>query len=112
MVRTNTLLKQYESALKEKNIPTYLIKRSQSEDTRSQGIRLATMHRVKGLEFDYVIVASVNKDIILLKLAEDEMFCSDQEPEYCERALLHVAATRAKKDVLVTSYGAKSPYIT
>ncbi len=111
VVRTNALLKQYESALGKRSIATCLIKRSQPEDTRSRGLRIATMHRVKGLEFDYVVVASVNRDIVPLRYQEEEVFSSAQESEYRERALLHVAATRARKELLITSYGDRSPFL-
>jgi len=111
VVRTNALLKQYEKTLKEKNFPVHLIKRSQPEDQKIRGLRLATMHRVKGLEFDYVIAASVNKDVVPLKVSDDEIFSSSLESENRERALLHVAATRARKELLVTSYGERSPFV-
>ncbi len=34
-------------------------------------VRLATMHRVKGLEFDRVVMASVNADLVPLPAALD-----------------------------------------
>jgi len=64
VARTNELLKQYESALSERGLTTYSIRRSEAEDRRSPGLRLATMHRVKGLEFDRVIIAGVNEGIV------------------------------------------------
>lgn len=110
VARTNELLKQYENSLKENGFESYLIRRSQAEDRRSQGVRLATMHRVKGLEFDRVIIAAVNDGIIPYKGVENET--SDPvvraESEVHERSLLYVAATRAKKEVLVTSFGQPS----
>ena len=72
------------------------------------------MHRVKGLEFDVVIIAGVNDGIVPLEL--DANPSSDPviriERENRERALLYVAATRAKKEVVVTSFGKKSPYLS
>ena len=67
VARTHDLLKQYEGALKGKGKETYFIRRSEAEDRRKAGIRLATMHRVKGLEFDRVIIAGVNDGIVPLK---------------------------------------------
>ena len=113
VARTNELIRQYESALKEEGITTYLIRRSEAEDRRSPGLRLATMHRVKGLEFDHVIIAGVNRGTVPLEIALEES--SDPlvktESEVHERALLYVAATRAKKDVLVTSFGEPSAFL-
>jgi superfamily I DNA/RNA helicase len=74
---------------------------------------MATMHRVKGLEFDRVIIAGVNDGIIPYRGAGSES--SDpvvqREAEWQERALLYVAATRARQDVLVTSFGKPSIFL-
>jgi superfamily I DNA/RNA helicase len=113
VARTNDLLKQYESALQERGLETYFVRRSQAEDRRSLGVRLATMHRVKGLEFDRVIVAAVNEGVVPLEaggcLSADTTVRRDWETQ--ERALLYVAATRAKKEVLITGFGQPSRFI-
>ena len=113
VARTHNLLKQYEGALRSKGIDTYFIKQSEPEDRNNAGIRLATMHRVKGLEFDRVIIAGVNHDIVPLSNSwnqvSDQM--TKQENEIRERALLYVAATRAKQEVIVTSFGKPSKFI-
>jgi len=113
VARTNDLLKQYESALQERGIKTYLVKRSVAEDRKAAGLRLATMHRVKGLEFDDVIIASVNEGVVPLQYSSIGTSSSDlrEETEYLERALLYVSATRAKKKVLMTSYGESTPFL-
>jgi len=113
VARTHDLLKQYEGALKFKGLDTYFIKRSEAENRRKQGIRLATMHRVKGLEFDRVIIAGVNKGIVPFEnkwiKTSDKVIRLASETQ--ERALLYVAATRAKKEVVVTSFGEPSKFI-
>jgi len=113
VARTNDLLKQYESALEERGIKTYLIKRSVAEDRKTSGLRLATMHRVKGLEFDEVIIASLNKGIMPLESSaiSDIISVSDNDHENLERALLYVSTTRTKKKVLMTNYGESSPFL-
>lgn len=113
VTRTNDLLKQYEAALQERDIKTYLVKRSVAEDRKAVGLRLATMHRVKGLEFDDVIIASVNEGVMPLQSASFGDPSSDlaEENENLERALLYVSATRAKKKVLMTSFGKKSKFL-
>jgi len=67
LARTHDLLKQYEGALKAKGKEIYFVKRSEAEDRRKQGIRLATIHRVKGREFDRGIIAGVNDGIVPLE---------------------------------------------
>ena len=111
--RTNSLLKQYADELASRGIATCFVKPDQEENRNSPGIRLATMHRVKGLEFDTMIVAAVNDGVMPLPKA---MSGSDavtlKEQEKSERALLYVAVTRARKQVLVTGHGRMSKWIT
>lgn len=113
VARTHSLLKQYESDLKQKGIDTYFIRRSEPEDQTTPGLRMATMHRVKGLEFDRVIIAGINDGIVPYEGygagSSDSAVRRDSEIQ--ERALLYVAATRAKKEVLVTSFGEMSKFL-
>ena len=83
-----------------------------SPDESSGGVRLATMHRVKGLEFDRMVIASVNHDVVPSAAAvQDENGSVRAAAETSERALLYVAATRAKKELSVLSYGTRSPFL-
>ena len=66
------------------------------------GVRLATVHRVKGLEWPHVIVLSANAGLMPHRLA------SDVEEE---RRVFHVAITRCSQTVLVVSDGRPSPFI-
>jgi DNA helicase-2/ATP-dependent DNA helicase PcrA len=58
------------------------------------GVTLSTVHRVKGMEWDRVVVAGVTEGILPHRLAEDE-----EE----ERRVLHVAITRGRHRVVVLS---------
>lgn len=113
VARTHNLLEQYETALAAKGITTYPIRRNRPEDRSAPGVRIATMHRVKGLEFDRVMIAGVNRDIVPLAAAmrDCDSDIAKKEIENRERALLYVAATRAKKEVIITSFGGKSPFL-
>jgi superfamily I DNA/RNA helicase len=111
VARTYALLDQYESALDAKGINHARIQ--QSDDPGKRGLRTATMHRVKGLEFDAIIIAGVNDDIVPLAVATADID-SDYarlEAETKERSLLYVAATRAKNHVLITCGGQPSRFI-
>ena len=113
VARTNELIGQFESAIKTHGIPSYRIRRSIAEDRKSVGLRLATMHRVKGLEFDYVIVGGVSDGVVPLVASgtsETDGF-EAAENEKRERALLYVAVTRAKRGALITCHGKKSPFL-
>jgi mRNA-degrading endonuclease RelE of RelBE toxin-antitoxin system len=113
VTRTNQLLKSYGEALSQKDISFYFIKRSAPEDRRTEGLRLATMHRVKGLEFETIIIAGANDGIIpydkALSYTSDPTVKSDAEIQ--ERSLLYVSATRAKKELLITSFGKPSRFL-
>jgi superfamily I DNA/RNA helicase len=113
-LRTNNLLKQYESALQSMSLPTKRIQRNQPDNHFDEGIRLGTMHRVKGLQFNYMILPSLNQDTVPLQTALER--CGDaasrEQFGIGERCLLHVAATRAKKQVFVSFHGEPSPYVS
>ena len=66
------------------------------------GVTLATVHRVKGQEWPFVIVHHADADQFPHRLADDV-----EE----ERRLFHVAITRASRDVLVVPSDKPSPFI-
>lgn len=111
--RTNSLIDDYANLFAANNIPTYAIRRSKIDDRSIDGIRIATMHRIKGLEFQIMFIVAVNKDIIPLKYSQKEFEDEISSEEYIksEKCLLYVALTRAQKEVFVTSYGKKSEFI-
>lgn len=113
VLRTNALLEAYSDALEAKGVPTYRIKRDQAEDHAAPGLRIATMHRVKGLEFDRMVIAGVNDGVVpLTEAMESDDESVREEGEFMERALLYVAATRAKRELLVTCNGTPSPWLS
>lgn len=95
--------------LSSKGVTTVLLNQ-QTDNRNMEGIRLATMHRVKGLEFRYMFLAGINKDVVPLRIAvgntEDPVEL--QQNELNERALLHVAATRAVQGLYVSYSGMAS----
>ena len=86
----------------------------QVDDRSKNGVRVATMHRTKGLEFDHVVMASVNLEFVPFKSILDKAAdaSSRQAIETNERSLIYVAATRAKKELLILSYGSPSRFLT
>ena len=113
VARTKHSRDQYGKALKAAGIDTLVIASNSSDKSGVPGLRLATMHRVKGLEFDIVFIAGVNDGAIPLSARdidpEDEYAL--EEGETRERSLLYVAATRAKREVVITSSGKASKWI-
>ena len=95
--------------LSEARVPVEVLEADSPDDSAS-GVRLATMHRVKGLEFDRIVIASANADTLPLPAAVN-MADSLAAVETAERSLLYVAATRAKKELFVLGFGEPSPYL-
>jgi superfamily I DNA/RNA helicase/mRNA-degrading endonuclease RelE of RelBE toxin-antitoxin system len=112
VARTNSLRDDYSRALNKQGFQTYEIKTNGAEDRSVEGIRVATMHRVKGLEFQHLFVAGVNDGNVPLGVVQSDDPVEIREFELSERALLHVAMTRAIKSLVVTSYGKPSKFLT
>jgi len=113
IARTSSLLDNYSGALRAADLDTYRIRQDRAEDRSASGVRFATMHRAKGLEFERVIIAGVNDGIVPLDRALADAD-DDATREYIrkqERSLLYVSATRAKRDVIVTCHDEPSPWL-
>ena len=113
VARTNEERRAVEEALRAEGIETTVIERNTIDDDARGGVRVATMHRVKGLEFERVVMAGINRGLVPLSAAIDGKSdaAARESVETEERALLNVAATRAKKELLVLSYGVPSPLL-
>ena len=99
--------------LQDAGLPVEVLE-AEADDDAAAGVRLATMHRVKGLEFDRMVIASVNDGLVPLAAAIDATDEGSPErtaADTAERALLYVAATRAKKELSVLSFGTPSPFL-
>ncbi len=110
--RTNTLVNSYQAELTNLGYRVFEIKRNKIDDRSQDGLRVATMHRVKGLEFQYVFVVAVNDRTVPLRSAirhTDKV--SEQESITSEKCLLYVALTRAQKGAYICSYGRKSEFL-
>ncbi len=112
VARTKRLVDDYIAQFTKAGIRAYAIKRNKADDRSYDGLRVATMHRVKGLEFKYVFIAAVNRRIIPLYSAINRTDkVSEAESITSEKCLLYVAMTRAQKGVYITSYGHRSEFI-
>ena len=61
--RTKHVLEGYIAQLQARGFATYEIKRNTAEQREKRGLRVATMHRIKGLEFEHIVVVAANKGI-------------------------------------------------
>ncbi|MXZ82392.1 MAG: AAA family ATPase [Synechococcus sp. SB0666_bin_14] len=111
--RTRKVIDRLRHLLQGKGIPSRVIEADEADDPSDPSVRLATMHRVKGLEFDQVLIPGLDSDQMPLKSA---LSCKPDQVsrelfEQQERSLLHVAATRAKKRVVISCSNCPSPFI-
>lgn len=112
VARTHKLLDSYIAGLQRAGIKSFEIKANKTDDRTFEGVRIATMHRVKGLEFDYVFAVAVNKKVLPFGTRADfEADISLEEFRTGEKCLLYVALTRARKSACVTCYGGLSELI-
>jgi len=89
---------------KDKDLGTYLnritlMTRQEDEDGDNGQVNLMTIHASKGLEFEYVFLAGVEKNIIPHARSIEENPDNIEE----ERRLFYVAITRAKQKLFMTS---------
>lgn len=112
VARTHKLLDDYISQFTSNGLRCYEIRGNKADDRGLDGIRVATMHRVKGLEFQYIFIVAANKRIIPLASAIDHTdSVSEQETMTAEKCLLYVALTRAQKGAYISSYGQISEFL-
>jgi superfamily I DNA/RNA helicase len=111
VLRTNKLLEKYRTGLEAIGIKTSEI--SISEKKADGPVSISTMHKVKGLEFDHVILAGASDKNIpnnyMLTVAPTSI--EKRELEQGERSLLYVALTRARKSVAISWYGNPSEMV-
>ena len=112
VARTNKLLDNYKNTLSSNGLRCFELKTSKTDERSIEGIRISTMHRIKGLEFQYVFIVSANEGIIPFNPAIDYSDkVTERETIKAEKCLIYVALTRAQKCVYVTSYGKQSKYL-
>ncbi len=110
VARTNSLIAEtYGAALAGRGIETVPIK-TKSGDRLGPGVRVASMHRVKGLEFPRMLLVGVQRGTMPY---EDAAYSTRDDTaralyDESERKLLYVAATRARDVLIVTGHGEPS----
>lgn len=114
VARTNKEVDSLVENMKQRCIEVRKITADSSEKGNEDAVRVATMHRVKGLEFDEMVLASINQGLVPLDINLNGKgdAVERRQADLEERALVYVAITRAKKVALVLSYGVMSPYLT
>lgn len=111
--RTGNLISSITGALRMANIPIVAVARNAADDPSNQGVRVATMHRVKGLEYRHMFIVHASAAHLpsrnALRLASDDV--ERAKTIQSERSLLHVALTRAVHTAIITYAGEPSPLL-
>ena len=113
VARTRAERDAVKHAIQNAELSAVVLEKDLPDDAGGDAVRLATMHRVKGLEFDRVIMASVNEGLVPLPQAIQGR-ADDRAREWAEteeRALVYVAATRARKELLLLGHGRASSFV-
>ncbi|MDP9480145.1 MAG: ATP-dependent helicase [Actinomycetota bacterium] len=110
--RVKSRLRGMESALGTRKIDCARLENNEDQDGDGR-VRLGTMHRVKGLEFQAVFVVSVNEGVLPHgRAVEDPDDAIEWREAYQrERQLLYVNITRARELVHVSHHGSPSPFL-
>lgn len=76
-------------------------------------MRIATFHRLKGLEFPRVLLSGVQDHLMPMRFPAWYQLEPEKQAEHDkqQRCLLYVAATRARDELAITGYGRPSPFL-
>jgi len=100
--RTNDDVDGLARELQQTGVSCLRLENSTADDPAVPGVRLATMHRIKGLEFSVVILGAYKGATNYAEqFSRDEDAGVTEDTELSERCLLHVAATRAKRNLFL-----------
>ncbi|WP_217253923.1 UvrD-helicase domain-containing protein [Streptomyces sp. AC602_WCS936] len=110
--RFNVLLDKAYDRLAAAGVPVVRVKDGPGSD--ADGVRLATMHAMKGLEFRCVAVLGVTAGAVPFarEVTPDAVDALQHESDLLrERCLLFVACTRAREALAVSWSGVGSPFV-
>ncbi|KUL47644.1 hypothetical protein ADL28_32075 [Streptomyces violaceusniger] len=110
-VRFVQLGKDIAQALEQAGMPASVLGTSSAT---GDGVRIGTMHRMKGLEFRCMAIAGVNDGVVPLRsavTAEEVDAQQHKEDLLSELSLLFVACTRAREALRVSWHGSPSQFL-
>ena len=109
---TNTEVDKMNAALEDAGIQTTVIQSDAS--AQGAGVRCATFHRLKGLEFPRLVLTGIQKDRMPLRVRSfyDLDDAGRRTWDLRQRCLMYVAASRARDELVVTGFGKPSPFFS
>jgi superfamily I DNA/RNA helicase len=108
--RTGWLLDQYRRPLIDAGVA--VVNLDAQGEVGEGGVRLSTLHRLKGTEFSRVLLASVQEDVFPMrqKASQHADIASIEDFLAQERCLMYVASTRARDELVIMGSGRPSPF--
>jgi len=104
-------LKQYKDYLERNSYDTVEIMPHQSDDAGREGVRFATMHRIKGLEFKIIFLVNASKGVIPLNIRDYDDELEMENHIKNERSLFYVSSTRARDALFISYIGKPSEFL-
>ena len=111
VARSRALTEYYAEGLKREGIPVRMVSRTTADNPDDKGLRVATMHRVKGLEFKVVFVAGMNDGEFPQPAPKGADAPQRRQHMREEKALFYVAASRASSLLFFSSAGGPSRFM-
>ncbi len=107
--RTNALVDRYAKMLTQHGIPFQILKAE--APISGPKVHLATMHRLKGLEYKKVLLCGIQSGQVPLPAYDAADTVSQADHSQRERCLFYVASTRARDELVITGYGQTSEFM-
>ncbi len=105
-------VKDYENRFRSLGYDTAILGEQRVDKPTMSGLRFATMHRVKGLEFKAIfIVDSTARTMPYFLATQSEDPILRQKSELQERSLFYAAASRARDHLYITCDGRPGTFI-
>jgi superfamily I DNA/RNA helicase len=111
VARTSQILEKYRSLLEAAGYKTSMLSRKAPDNAEKDRLRLATMHRVKGLEFRTVFIAGASEGQIPFGGYRTEDKEEAAVNDRTERSLFYVAASRARDALFVSCSGEPGKFL-
>lgn len=113
LTRSKNEISMVKEVLSHRDCRTFEIKPSKRDDKTMPGVRLSTMHRAKGLEFDCVAIFGMEEANMPHQrtINSSSNIIEKRLLERNERFLLYVAITRAKNELAISYTGTISPFL-
>lgn len=113
VARTLKIRDQWKKAMQELGMATHCLEGRQADNQDRNALRLATAHRVKGLEFAGIVILEASPENYPLQNVLTYIIGHRERERFHkqERSLLHVAVSRARRHLMLCTSNTFSPFL-